>query len=541
MFTIFKRDFWTQLDFEKVAIGFLAVSFFVGIWYGLPLKDTINDELYFVGGVLRAMEHHAIFPLGIDVPYGTLTYLLNYLLIGVVLLVLLPFFGFNLAALKIFVLNHTGEMYLVPRFVSAVVGVCCLWLVYKILKQEIKEKKSRIFLMIILFTNIITTLIFHTGKMWTLSTLLVLVSFYCLYQILTRVSSGDNSAQGRYLFASIIFSWLALTNFPLNAIFLINLPILLFVFRKDKQILTRIFYYSLFGFFIFATVIWLNWEGIKSQLLDIFVTYHPIIKSIPARKIIENISVFKSFLLYPIRLLLLYPLLLPVVILAAFRGIKNKKLFYISLIYSICYFIGISAISTWVLDFNKRLHYLFYLGFFLVFLIASLNFRFTRFYYILSIVSLVYFFPSLYFLSAPTTYNRAYQWLSHNFNSADTVIVNNVDRFQFPKNKESYLLEEYGERSIRRQNFIEYNLNSWQKFLVIDQFSRVDANREKKNVYYIFTTPPNDADNWQLIKTFKNDIDDNAYFAPDYNVGNYFNFSYFKITNWGENVYIYKK
>lgn len=52
---------------ERAIVTLLCISFFVGIWHALPLLNVVTDEWYFVGGVVRAMEHHTFIPLPNDV------------------------------------------------------------------------------------------------------------------------------------------------------------------------------------------------------------------------------------------------------------------------------------------------------------------------------------------------------------------------------------------------------------------------------------------------------------------------------------------
>jgi len=527
------KNFYSSNE-NKILI-ILGLTFFVGIWHALPIKDVIADELYFVGGVLRAFQNHTILPAVGDVPYGTLTYLLNYFSIGFFLLILLPFFKFHVTALKLYIINSADLMYLTPRLISAFLAVIFAWLIYKIFKKEIQDWRTRLFLIIILFTNLITALILHTGKMWVLSTLLVSTSFYFLYQTVNR-EDRDNRVFSKNIFWSIIFSWLSFANFPLNFYALINLPILLFVFWRQPGLWRRLLKYELIGLAIFVVVILINFGGIEKQVASIFSDYRPLNGAIINN---PNLSVAKSFLYNGARTLFLFPLLIFTLIWSAVKRIKNKKLFALALIYAVIYFSLISIVATWSIDFQSALRYLFPLGFFIVLIIASFAINFSKIFYLIGLVSLIYFIPTLYFLSAPTTYNQSYNWIFNNLNDKNNVIINNVAQLQLPLNKDSYLLERQDKCSTRCQNVIDYNLNSEIKPLIIDQFSRPDLTFKGRNIYYIEETDQG-MGRGQLIQTFKNDISDQFYFEVDYNMGNYFDLNYFKIKNLGKNIYIYK-
>ena len=52
----------SKLNLEKIIIGLLIISFFIGLWYALPMLKLVGDEMYFVGGVLRSMESQTILP-----------------------------------------------------------------------------------------------------------------------------------------------------------------------------------------------------------------------------------------------------------------------------------------------------------------------------------------------------------------------------------------------------------------------------------------------------------------------------------------------
>jgi hypothetical protein len=61
---------------------------------------------------------------------------------------------------------------------------------------------------------------------------LVVLSFYFLYK---AISLDDESLIRRNILFSIIFSFIAVADFPLNIFCFINIPFLLFFFFKDKK------------------------------------------------------------------------------------------------------------------------------------------------------------------------------------------------------------------------------------------------------------------------------------------------------------------
>ena len=83
----------------------------------------------------------------------------------------------------------------------------------------------------------------------------------------------------------------------------------------------------------------------------------------------------------------------------------------------------------------------------------------------------------------------------------------------------------------------KYNLNEDIKPLVVDQFSR-DGVLQGAKVYHIEETMPDDGSR-ELVKFIGNNVNDKSYFSVDYHTGNYFSWDFFKIKNFGKNLYIY--
>src|SRR3989344_6938071 len=216
-----------KFNLENLVYGLLILSFFIGLWHAFPMLKVISDEMYFVGGVLRAMENFTIFPGAGDVPYGLLTYYLNYILIAKFLILALPFFQFNFNSLKEFLIQSSEIIYLIPRILSAVLAIFYLVIFAKILKKEFTDWKIKLYLLIILFTNMLTVLVLHTGKMWVLSLLLTLASFYYLYRALNYRYRLESSVFSRSIILSIFFFFFFLNPFIFNGLFLINIPLLL--------------------------------------------------------------------------------------------------------------------------------------------------------------------------------------------------------------------------------------------------------------------------------------------------------------------------
>jgi len=523
-----------NLSIERIVLVFLGLSFFVGTWHAFPMLNVVNDEMYYVGGVLRALENHTIVPIENDVPYGTLTYLSNYLFSIISLSALLPFFGLSLSALKMFLIQSPSVMYFSLRLLNSLFSIVLLYFVNKILQKELEDVRTRIFLLILLFTNIITTVILHTGKMWVLSTLLVVVSFHYLYKSLNHDLYDNKEVSKRNIFLSIFFSFLALSNFPLNFYSLVCIPILVFYFRADRSLLKKIFVYVLVGFFVYVLITLFNFDSIRNQIVSIFSEYHPILVDASS-----ELNFVNSFYTYLVKLVFLFPLLILSLFFSIKDGIKNKRMFAISSMYFWCYFFVIVLIANWTSDFRSSLRYLFPLGFFLVFIVSSLNIRFRKIYYVLGGVSVFFGLLTIYYLSVPTTYNEAFKWVNSELSSQRVVIVNEVAELQLTKNKDSSLYTEDKFCASKCRNIITYDLNSDFTPLVIDLTSKEYVfSKKPEDFYYIKETLSEDG-NMELVKSFTNKS--GVYHSVDYNLGNYFDLDYIRIRNLGKDIYIYKK
>jgi dolichol-phosphate mannosyltransferase len=511
-----------ELTSEKSIYIIIGISFFIGLWHALPLVKVVADEMYFVGGVLRAMESHSILPHINDVPYGILTYFLNYILIGIFLVILLPFYSLSIGSLKIFLVSSPHIIYFIPRLVSALIAIALLSLFVKILSKEFKDYRVRVFLIFLLFSNMLTTLILHTGKVWVLSIVLVLLSFYYLYR-----SIGE--PKNKYIFLSILFSFLAVVNLPFFAFAFINLPILFIHHRGSRK---KIIKYTLISLVVFILILSLNFGSTMTLLFKQLTDYNPILEPINDS---DNLSVIASLWLNIKKVLVFFPLFLLTLLLVASSRIRNKSLFVISIIYFLAYFISLSVLGTWSTDLYSYIRYSFPLGFFLILIIASFNIKFKKIFYAPALISLIYFIPTLYFLSMPTTLNQARNYILNNLNEQNTVIKNEIRTLELPKNKKTYQMYSEYYCASKCQNTLEENLNNEYEYVVIDKYTRSDIYLppEGIDIYNVDFT-----NRGEVIAEFINSPDDE--FSLDGHMANYFDLNFFRIKNFGPDIYIYK-
>src|SRR3989344_7294585 len=124
------------LSLEDAAVWLFGASFFIGIWYALPMVNTITDVWPFGGGVLRAMEAHTLLP-GYGVNYGTLSFYLNYAFMTLALAAGYVFSGFDFEVLKSALIENASYSLFVPRFVSALTAGVFLLFVHRFLKAHV--------------------------------------------------------------------------------------------------------------------------------------------------------------------------------------------------------------------------------------------------------------------------------------------------------------------------------------------------------------------------------------------------------------------
>ncbi len=519
---------------ERIFLILLGLTFFIGTWHAFPMLNVVGDEMYYVGGVLRAIENHTMFPLANDVPYGTLTYLLHYIQVVFLLLLLLPFFGFNPSNLKLFLIQSPEVIYLSLRLMNAGLSLVILFFMYRLIRREQEDTRVRLFLVLLSFTTIVTAVILHTGKMWVLSTLLVLVSFHYLHESIKYRNALGEKMLRRNIFLSILFSFLALSNFPFNLYALLNLPVLVAFFRKDKLVLKRIFLYMLVGVFVYALVTLFNFEGIKNQIISIFTLFHPL-----SENFVQDLQFSESLALYSLKSIILFPLLFLTLIMVCRNGIKNRLLFVVSGLYTVVYFALLVLVANWGSDVHSYLRYLFPLGFFLTLLISSFNITFNKAFYAVAAVSMVFYIATLYYLSVPTTYNLAYAWVENNLSSKEVLIDNRVAELQLRKNKASSFLTGDIFCATKCKYIIDSGINEDFKPLVIDLTSKIsDRSRHLGEAYYIMETPSEDEQS-ELIVSFVNKS--SRYVSVDYNLGSYFSNDFLLTRRLGKDIYIYTK
>lgn len=516
----------TKLEIAVIAL--LITSFFVGLTYGFPSTTVTADEMYFVGGVFRAMDNHTIVPQGTDVPYGTINYLLSYTVIAVILLIALPFFGGQTGVLKIWVINHYYLFYLVPRLINITAAVLLLFFIYRLLKETTASIPLRLAILIILFTNLMTACILRTGKVWPLSTFFVFASFYFLYRTLT--------GKRKSAFKAVIFSGLAAANFPLAALSLVAWPILFIYYSRQGLPKRELWRYFIWGIAIILIILAFNYRGIIDQVRSIIFDY-----TLTPGRLAHNIPILPSFGLNAVKIFLLFaPILLAMLVLI--KGVRDKRLFYLALGYLLSFYFVISVVARWSNDIYSGLRYLFPIGFFLVAVLAGCKWReglLARLsIYVLAGVSAAYLILALVYLSSPLTANKASDWVSAHLNRPGVTIINPLGPlFELPLNKNTALLIKDDFCASRCQAARSGELQTNFLPTVIGEHSK-SVNILSAETYYVFdqaTTSPR----LTLSYSLANPLHYNWLHEID-TLGDYFDPTFFALRELGDNIYIYR-
>lgn len=509
----------------------ISLFLFIGIWHGFPFTNVVADEMFFSGSVLRSINSHTILPLPLDVPYGTLTFFISYIFIGLGLSTAFAISGFNILALKSFVVENLFLVYGISRFISFLIGLFILYIINNFLEKYTKDWKMRWVLIMLLFTNILVLCIFHTGKVWVLSTLLLLLSFNFLIDSFSGVDVKRN------MWKSILFAFLAFSNFPLMGLALLCIPVFLYEYRFDKNIVKHLLLASLTGFLLLSIITVSNFSGVKAQILSIIFDY-----TLSPTAIKNNASLLLSFYVHIKKLFLLFPAIIFIIPFVFYWGDKkNRKIASLSVLYLSVYVLALIFVDRWSAGPQSSLRYMFPVPFFLIYFIGAFDLKFKKIFLLPVFVSVFYSVFTLYLLSIQTTNYMAVKFVRDNFSSNNSALfINNVGAdTPIPRNKKSYslvppkLCGSLCSDVLMREKDIDF------KPVVIDSHYDLATVQKNINTSYIYVVSRYYQKDMDLIASFTNPVLDNRYYSLD-SSGNYFDINFFKVRNFGPNIYIYR-
>lgn len=521
-----------RMTTEEVFVALFGASFFIGVWYALPMVNTVTDVWAFGGGVLRSMEAHSFLP-GYGVAYGTLSFYQNFIAMAMTLAASLPFFDFDIAALKTALIQNPSYTLLVPRVVSALTAAVFLGILYRFLKREVESVPWRVTLLVLAFGNVLATILMRSGKMWMLSVTLGVVSFVYMYRAITEeVRTGE---PGTYSTVSIFSAFLAAANFAFAGLFLVNIPILLYAFPKTRATFTRLALIVTGGATLFAVIFALNAANVLEQVSVFAMQF--LGSSEGAMPSIATLSVFEAFMINARQAIEAFPLLLIALVIAVFGGVRNKTLAVLAVLYIVLYIVAVSVVFRVDDGIALNVRHVFPIGFFLLFLLAALRPPVRVVSHALTAVGLLVYIYTVALLSVPTTYNIALDFIIDRYGAADIRIDESVFELTLPMNKKSYMLHSTSSCG---------SACTHARTLPDDITFRPIVVTHDADPQLVAALPPPDlfiassaVEGCTPLARFGNDIPDDAIFDIDINLGRMLMPEFYKLRMLGKNLYIY--
>ena len=521
-----------RMTIEEVFVALFGASFFIGVWYALPMVNTITDVWAFGGGVLRAMEEFSFLP-GYGVAYGTLSFYQNFIAMAVALVAALPFFDFDVAMLKTALIQNPAYTLLVPRIVSVLTAVVFLGIVYCFLKREVESTPWRFTLLVLAFGNVLAAILVRSGKMWILSTALGVVSFIYLYRAVTE--EVPTRRPGVLSAVSIFSAFLAAANFALAGLFLVNIPILMYAFPKTRATFARLALIATGGATLFAVIFALNATNVLGQISGFALQF--LGSSGGAMPSIATLSVFEAFMVNARQAIEAFPLLLIALTIAMFGGVRNKTLAVLAVLYIILYMVAVSVVFRVDDGIALNVRHIFPIGFFLLFLLAALRPPVRVVSHALTAVGLLVYIYTVALLSMPTTYNVALGYVVDRYGAADIRIDESVFEFTLPMNKKSYML--HSTSSCGSACTYARTLPDDITFRPIVVTHDADPRRVAALPSPDLFIASSAVDGCTPLARFGNNISDDAIFDIDINLGRMLMPEFYKLRMLGKNLYLY--
>lgn len=522
-----------RMEPEGVAVIVFGASFLIGVWYALPMVNTITDVWAFSGGVLRAMEAHTLLPGG-DVPYGTVSFYQNYVLMAIALVFGFLATGFDIEAVKTFLILNPSYGLLVPRIASALTAMALLFVVYRFLKIHVGSLWWRLALLMLVFGNVLTALLTRSGKMWMLSIALGVISFIYLHRALSE--ERGQGVPGRLSAISIVTAFLATANFPFAGVFLINIPIIFLFFSRATNSLRRLFYMVVGGGALFIGIVALNAQNtiqlVWSPLMQLF---NPLAESVSG--VAHRLTFFDAFLVNVRQAFEALPLLLLALIPVLRMRFRDTTLALLSLLYGAVYIVAASVLFRGDHGLALNVRHIFPLGFFLMFLIVAYGSPARRIAIAFFSVGLLVYVYTMVLLSVPTTYNVASDFITSRYGEREIRIDENIFELTLPMNKASYALfaDKHCGSTCQHRQTIDTDI-AFRPLVVTNETDPA----------VLDTLPPPDIvvverviPGCTPLARFGNNVPDDAVFDIDINLGRMLMPSFYTLRQLGKNIYLY--
>lgn len=513
-----KREKWFILGYFGALI--------LGIWHALPNFNVVGDEWPYVVAVFQAFKAHTIIP-HIIYQY-TISWYLNYLFQIPFLAILLIFLKGSVSSLEHFLVYHQEVAYYVPRLVTVLASIYLVSIFFLLGRNNALSKRHVWTVASLIFTSIIFVAMAHTGKMWIVSLLLFTISFYFL-DLTLRNDTGLLRVLPWHrnpLFYAVLFPFLALANFSLNIVAMINIAALMFLYRKDTVLLKKIIKFGIVGSLVFLTFFLLNINGWldRSLLLDV------------ERSTLGSLKFLFLYTLYT------FPFLS---VLLAFSFFKTEQIdirIKILAVEAFVYGALIFALAPWVGVWPQMyLRYLLYLGFIIALMLLYLDIKIWRVAYLMVFVSILFFLKTIFLLSVPTTYNLARDYLIKN--AGGSLVINDLFEVNLPKNQAAYKLTDAGGCETRCKYILEHGDDSREPGLLVADLKTDKSvlGKFKNSASYITSLHQSleaPLDNLKPVFIASNSLQDDHFVAMEFGLGEY-SLDFLNSSRLGRPIYVF--
>ncbi|MDC0255915.1 hypothetical protein OAK75_13535, partial [Bacteriovoracales bacterium] len=156
-----------------------------------------------------------------------------------------------------------------------------------------------------------------------------------------------------------------------------------------------------------------------------------------------------------------------------------------------------------------------------------------------NILTFIFAIKTSLLLSFPSTYNLAYNYIVENVNNQNFLIINDTVKVQLPMNSKSYKNFFQSSCSTRCKTISTNNINThFNSMVIAKEKSKPIKNLNEFKKVFIITHDKNKEG--KIIKSFFNKEEHGRWngFEADHNNGDFFNFSFLLIKNFGPNIYI---
>src|SRR3989344_4546093 len=229
---------------EKYGIVYILVFFSVlaltGIFSSFSVLNLVGDETVLTAATLKMLAEKSLrpaYPTNSHMPFGVYIYLPFF----IVVLAFLRFSGLfaTFDELEIFGILEYAKLLPVARFISVVLGVASVYLVYRICRKLFDNVFIALLAAFLLATSVVFLQLAHFGKVWMPQIFVILLAFYFIAALYKKEQPNlkDYFWRGVSAYARVLFEY----GPALTLIFLASL-IPLFWRKRDL-------------FFIFASFI----------------------------------------------------------------------------------------------------------------------------------------------------------------------------------------------------------------------------------------------------------------------------------------------